>query len=276
MSHKRLSNVPQLLCPQQWRHSCCCGNAQARAEKDAAARSARLTTVTESLSQTQADINETEAAIAEAQGQLDALPPLNDLRRRLEALRGEVEGQRTELVEARSRKANALMSSAERILKVIRHRVDGMKSINDINGYMASDLMIEKVRSIIDDLVELDDSVKADDLQGRVKSIQQDAVRQLKDKLELFADGDNIISLGKHRFNINTQPLDLTIVTRDDEMCMHLTGTKFFDEILDEEFLSTRPVWKQEVVSENESVYRGEFLAWKMYQAATAEKRLPN
>jgi MoxR-like ATPase len=185
------------------------------------------------------------------------------------------EARKLSLVEARSRKANALMSSAERILKVIRHRVDGMKSINDINGYMASDLMIEKVRSIIDDLVELDDSVKADDLQGRVKSIQQDAVRQLKDKLELFADGDNIISLGKHRFNINTQPLDLTIVTRDDEMCMHLTGTKFFDEILDEEFLSTRPVWKQEVVSENESIYRGEFLAWKMYQAATAEKRLP-
>jgi len=78
-------------------------NAQARAEKDAAARSARLTTVAESLSQTQADINEIEAAMAESQGQLDALPPLDDLRRRLEALRGEVEGQRTELVDARSR-----------------------------------------------------------------------------------------------------------------------------------------------------------------------------
>ena len=184
------------------------------------------------------------------------------------------EARKLNLVEARNKKANALMTSAERILKVIKHRVDGMKSINDINGYMASDLMIEKVRGTIDELVELEDTVKADDLQGRLKAIQQDAVRQLKDKLELFADGDNIISLGKHRFNINTQPLDLTIVNRDGEMCMHLTGTKFFDEITDEGFLGTRDVWKQEVVSENGSVYRAEYLAWKMYESASAEKRL--
>ncbi len=77
-------------------------NAQAAAERDAAARSARLVTVRESLAQTEADLNESESALAEAQGQLDALPPLDDLRQRLEVLQRDVAGQRTELVEGRS------------------------------------------------------------------------------------------------------------------------------------------------------------------------------
>ena len=174
------------------------------------------------------------------------------------------EARKLNLIEARNKKANALMTSAERILKVIKHRVDGMDSINDINGYMAADLMIDKIRSTISELVELDDSVKADDLQGRLKSVHQDAVRQLKDKQELFADGENIILLGKHKFSVNVQPLDLTIVNRDGEMSLHLTGTKYFDEITNEDFLATRDVWDQEVVSENESVYRAEYLAQQM------------
>lgn len=176
------------------------------------------------------------------------------------------EARKLNLIEARNKKANALMTSSERILKVIKHRVDGMKSINDINGYMAADLMIDKIRGTIQELIDLDDSVKADDLQGRLKSIHQDAVRQLKDKLELFADGENIIQLGKHKFSVNVQPLDLTIVNRDGEMNLHLTGTKYFEEITHEVFLSTRDVWSQDVVSENGNVYRAEFLAWRMLE----------
>ncbi len=176
------------------------------------------------------------------------------------------EARKLALTESRNRKATALMSSADRILKVIRNRIEGMKSINDINGYMAADLMIEKIRSIIEQLTELDDPVKTDDLQSRLKSIQQDGVRQLKDRLELFADGENIIQLGQHKFLVNTQPLDLTIIHRDDEMHLHLTGTRFFDPIKDETFLQTRPVWKQEIISENETVYRAEYLTYLMLQ----------
>jgi MoxR-like ATPase len=174
------------------------------------------------------------------------------------------EARKLNLIEARNRKTTALMSSAERILKVIAHRVEGMKSIDEVNGYMAADLMIEKIRSTIADLIELGDTVKADDLQGRLKSVQQDGVRQLKDKLELFADGANVIQLGKHRFSVNTQPLDLTVVRREGEMHLHLTGTKYFAEIRDEAFLATRAAWDQEVVSENATVYRAEYLAYLM------------
>jgi len=171
------------------------------------------------------------------------------------------------LVEQRNKRANALMTAAERILKVIHNRLAGFKTVEEIHTYMASDLMTAKIRETIEQLLELGDSVKADDLQGRIKSVQQEAVRQLKDKQELFVGGADVIQLGKHRFNINTQPLDLTVVNRDGVQHLHLTGTKYFEAITDEAFLATRDVWEQETVSENPTVYRAEYLAWQMLKA---------
>lgn len=177
------------------------------------------------------------------------------------------ENRKLALVEARNKRANSLMSSADRILKGIKNRVEAMKSINDINGYFASDLMVDKVRDIVRQLTELEDTVKSGDIQSRLKTIREDAVRQLKDKQELFVDGKNIIQFGKHKFNVNTQPLELTVVQRDDAMFYHLTGTNFFEKVTDADFLATREVWEQEVVSESASVYRGEYLAYLMVKA---------
>src|SRR6478736_1190440 len=49
-------------------------------------------------------------------------------------------------------------------------------------------------------------------------------------------------------------------------MCFHLSGTAFFVPVENEEFLATRDVWEQQVVSENSRVYRAEWLAWQMLE----------
>lgn len=177
------------------------------------------------------------------------------------------EQRKVALIEQRNRQANAFMTASERILKVIQNRLAGFKTVEEINTYMAADLMIGKVRENIDQLFALGDSVKADDLQGRLKSAQQEAVRQLKDRQELFVGGEGVIQLGRHRFNVNTQPLDLTVVNREGVQHLHLTSTKYFDEITDPEFLAMRDVWEQEIVSENAQVYRGEYLAYQLLQS---------
>lgn len=176
------------------------------------------------------------------------------------------EQRKVALVEERSRRAQSLMTAAERILKVIQNRLANFKTVEDINAYMASDLMIAKVRETMQQLLALEDSVKADDLQGRLKSAHQEAVRQLKDRQELFVAGEAVIRLGRHRFNINTQALDLTAVLRDDRQWLHLTGTKYFEAIEDEALIETRDAWGQEVVSENREVYRAEYLAYRLLQ----------
>jgi len=182
------------------------------------------------------------------------------------------ETRKVSLVEARNKRSNALMKAAERILKGVKSRVESLESINDINAYFASDLMIDKLRDLVDQLKELEDSVKVDDVQSQLKTIREDAVRQLKDRQELFVGGENVIKFGNHHFSVNIQALDLTTVLRDGEMFLHLTGTDFFEAITDERLLMTRDVWDQEVISENQDVYRGEFLACRMLEFITTDQ----
>ncbi|NQT38088.1 MAG: DNA repair ATPase [Planctomycetes bacterium] len=181
------------------------------------------------------------------------------------------ETRKLQLIEARNKRVTALAAAADRILKGIKARVDAFTTVNEIHGYFASDLMIEKVRDLVDDLAELGDSVKVDDIQSRLKTIREDAVRQLKDRQELYEEGDSVIRLGKDRFSVNNQALDLTTVVRDGQMYYHLTGTNFFQQIADPEFLATRDVWSQEVVSENAEVYRGEYLAYQILTSAGSD-----
>lgn len=180
------------------------------------------------------------------------------------------ETRRLQLVEARSKRANSLFSAADRILKGIRNRSSRFAEVKEINAYFASDLMVEKVRDIIENLTELEDPVKAGDIQTRLKTAKEEAVRQLKDRKELFVDGENIIRMGRHSFAVNKQNLDLTIVPRDNKLFTHITGTDYFAPIADAGFEATRPVWDQSLVSENRDVYRAEFLAWKFLQTNTA------
>lgn len=178
------------------------------------------------------------------------------------------ETRKTSLLEKRNKRATNLVKSAERVLSGIRHRAEGFSEINEINGYFAGDLMISKVRDIIEELDTLGDSVKAADIQTQLKTLKEDAVRQLKDRKELYVDGKNIIQFGKHKFSVNTQELELSIVPRDEHMCFHLAGTDFFEPITDEAFLATRDVWSQEVISENNDVYRAEYLAYQYLLSA--------
>ncbi|MFT7631653.1 MAG: hypothetical protein ACI87E_002692 [Mariniblastus sp.] len=176
--------------------------------------------------------------------------------------------KKLQLVEARNKRATALMNAADRILKGIRSRVSNFGTVEEINSYFASDLMIDKVRDIVRKLDDLGESVKVDDIQSRLKTVREDTVRQLRDKNELFVDGQNIIQFGKHKFSVNTQPLDLTTVIKDGDMYFHLSGTNYFEPVLNPDLIVTKPVWDQPVVSENRDVYRAEYLAFLILQAA--------
>jgi hypothetical protein len=174
------------------------------------------------------------------------------------------ESKKVQLIEKRNKKSTSLKSSANRILKGITNRLKGMKSVNEINGYMVSDLMVDKVRDVIKELITLGDTVKADEIQSTVKRIKEDALRQLKDKNELF-ESENVITFGKHNFLVNKQNIDLTIVPKEDGQYYHITGTNFFEKINDQEFMATAPVWSQSVVSQSNQVYKSEYLAWLLF-----------
>jgi len=173
------------------------------------------------------------------------------------------EAKKLALVSSRQKRAGALAKSADRILATIGHRLASFDEVTAINAYLAGDLMVGKVRDIIGNLTALGDTVKADDIQTRLKTLREDSVRQLKDRQELFVGGRDVIQLGKHRFSVNRQELELSLVPRDGGMYFHLAGTNFFEVVQDETVLAAREFWEQEVISENAGVYRGEYLAWR-------------
>ncbi len=178
------------------------------------------------------------------------------------------ESKRVMLQEQRNRTCTSLMSAAERILQGIETRLRSFTTQNDINTYLASDMMVDKVRELIEKLDTLGDSVKADDIQSRLKTLHEDASRKLLDSLELYVDGKDIIKLGRHNFSVNTQPLDLAIIYKNEQMYFHLTGTDFYEPIVSEELDSTKNVWAQELISENSNVYRAEYLAFQIIKAS--------
>ena len=172
--------------------------------------------------------------------------------------------RKVQLEEARNKRSQTLWNSADRILKGISNHTARLKDIDELNAYFAGDSMVTKVRDIIERLAGSGDSVRSEDIAGRLKSLRQEGARQLKDKQDLFAEGENIITFGAHKFLISSGNVELTTVMRDNEMFFHLTGTDFFEEITDPEFLSTRPLWDQEWISETREIYRAEFLAFKL------------
>ena len=72
----------------------------------------------------------------------------------------------------------------------------------------AADPMVLKIADLVTDLREMDDQVKADDLEAQIKAAKEQAIRSLRDKLDIAEDGGNIIKFSKHKFSVNSQSLN--------------------------------------------------------------------
>lgn len=193
---------------------------------------------------------------------------LDELLPQLTAKREEVfeavSAKKQALLDARQRRAQSLEQAAARILEGIRRRAQTFASEDEVNAFFASDPMAGKVRELVEKLRGLSDTVRADEIEGKLKAARQEAARALRDRRDLFeegAAGGAVIKLGRHRLSVNAQPLELTIVPRGEGMAFHLTGTDFYEAVGDSDFETTRPYWEQTLVSETPEVYRGEYLA---------------
>jgi len=185
-----------------------------------------------------------------------------------EELYNAFEGKKQNIVDKLNKRMIALFNSSERILGGIANRLKGFESTEEINSYLATDIMAEKVRDISLTLRNLGDSVKADEIGSKLKSLKEETIRQLKDKQDLFVSGENVIKLGKHHFSVNTKDIDLSMVVKEDGMYYHIAGTDFWDKVQNSEMDSYQHVYNQSIVSENNDVYRSEYLAYLIFVAA--------
>ncbi|WP_446048083.1 DUF7902 domain-containing protein, partial [Streptomyces olivaceus] len=172
------------------------------------------------------------------------------------------------LSDARARRAEQLAASAARVLETVTRRCATLPDADAVSTYFASDPMVGKVRRTAGELRALGDTVRAEELDGRLKSARQEAARALRDRTDLYADDGRTLRLGTHRFAVNSQPLDLTLVPDgDDGIAFALTGTDYRTPVTDPDFAATRPYWNRSLPSESPEVYRAEHLAARLLRA---------
>jgi hypothetical protein len=179
------------------------------------------------------------------------------------------ETHKQQLTDARQSKCQTLADAAQRILQSITRRTQKFTEADQLNTFFASDGLISKLRELADSLREYDDNVKADDIDAKIKAAKEQAIRTLKDKSEIYEAGGKVIKLGpKHRFSVNTQELDITILPRNDQQNIHLIGTDFYEVIDSAPLNALKPFWTLTSPSESKTVYRGEYLAYQIIKAA--------
>ncbi|WP_299345776.1 DNA repair ATPase [uncultured Pseudoxanthomonas sp.] len=196
---------------------------------------------------------------------------LGDILSKREEMLDAFEAHKQALLDDRQRKAQSVQEAANRILEGLGRRTERFTTPDELNAFFAGDALILKLRELAGRLRELKDSVKADDIEARIKGARDQAVRGLRDRSDLFEDAGNVIRLGpRHRFSVNTQPLDLTLIPRGDTLAVHLTGTDYLAPLQEPALDALRDYWNVSLESESPSLYRGEYLACRLLDDALA------
>ncbi|WP_424211206.1 DNA repair ATPase [Streptomyces sp. BI20] len=166
-----------------------------------------------------------------------------------------------------SRRADRLAASAGRILDTVARHLTELSDPDAVNTWFASDPMVAKVRRTVEDLRGLGDLVRAEELEGRLAALRQEAGRALRDRRDLYTEGGDALRLGAHAFAVDTRPRELSLVPDAAGPVFTLTGTDYRAPVADPEFAATRPYWGQSLPSETPGVYRAEYLAARLFAA---------
>ena len=197
---------------------------------------------------------------------------LDDIMSKREEIYESFEKHKQHLLDQRQRKAQTLSDAAQRMLDNIERRCQRFKDTDTLNTYFASDILVLKIVELIKKLYDLDNAVKADDIAARFKATKESALRALRDQTDIYEDGGKVIKLGRHKFSVNTQALDLTIIPRNGELNLHITGTDYFEALEHPDLFALKKYWEMTLESETKQVYRAEYLAYLIVQAAEQHK----
>ncbi|AVV45142.1 DNA repair ATPase [Streptomyces sp. P3] len=189
---------------------------------------------------------------------------LGELADKRDEVHGAFSARKQTLADTRARRAERVADSARRVLQTVARRAGALADADAIATYFTSDPTAAKVRRLADELRELGDQVRAEELDGRLKAARQEALRALRDRTDLYADDGRTLRLGTHCFAVNTQPLDLTLVPHGDTLAFALTGTDYRSPVTDPDFAATRLYWDRPLPSESPEVYRAEHLAARL------------
>ncbi|RPE42150.1 DNA repair ATPase [Streptomyces sp. Ag109_O5-1] len=197
-----------------------------------------------------------------------------DLALRREEIRQAFAARRQTLLDEAAARADRVAASALRALEALRRRLAGLGSAADIHAAQAADPMASWVRAAAGELRGLDDQVRAQELEDGLLDAVRTALRELRDRADLTEDGGAAVRLGRHRFAVRREPVELTLQPDGDGLAFAVTGTGYRRPAHLPELLTGREFWTQPLVSESPALYRAEYLAAALLPTATAGEPL--
>lgn len=204
--------------------------------------------------------------IEELEGRFAAQPKFaEELVSRREAALEAFTARREQLSAQREKRSATLKAAIARILDGIPRRVSRLNDGDEIHAFFASDTLVDRARTQIEQLREEGDAVSADEAAGRLQGLKEGGLRDARDRADLGSSG-NALALGKHRFSIERRTLELVLLHDDDRLVMQLAGTDYRRPLQWPEAEPYRDVWAQSLISENDAVYRAEFLAAALFE----------
>ncbi|WP_045463327.1 DNA repair ATPase [Vibrio hyugaensis] len=215
--------------------------------------------------------------LAKLVGQLDKLESrfadfdqfLTEIYSKRDEIQSTLDNHKQQLIAGQQRRVQNLLQAANVTMSSVEKRVERFDDVAGLNSYFATDAMVLKLQQLSQTIRDLGDSVKADSVDAKLKSLQDQSLRALRDNQDIFEKGGTVLRLGKHRFSVNQQPLDLSLVDQSGELALHISGTDFYQAVEDQAFLDLQTVSRLDVASESEDVYRAEYLAYLILHQAS-------
>ncbi|WP_186175829.1 DNA repair ATPase [Vibrio jasicida] len=215
--------------------------------------------------------------LAKLVGQLDKLESrfadfdqfLTEIYSKRDEIQSTLDNHKQQLIAGQQRRVQNLLQAANVTMSSVEKRVERFDDVAGLNSYFATDAMVLKLQQLSQTIRELGDTVKADSVDAKLKSLQDQSLRALRDNQDIFEKGGTVLRLGKHRFSVNQQPLDLSLVDQSGELALHISGTDFYQAVEDKAFLDLQTVSRLDVASESEDVYRAEYLAYLILHQAS-------
>lgn len=196
---------------------------------------------------------------------------LGDIVAKREEVLETFEAHRQAQQDERQRRAQGVLDAALRIVQSLPKRTEKLASSDALHAFFAGDPLIAKLKELAQRLrEELHDPVKADDIDSRIKTLRDQAFRALQDRTDLYEGDGNLIRLGRHRFSVGNQELELTLLPRGKELFLHIVGTEYFEPVNNAELAGLQGYWDAATPAESPSLYRGEYLALQVVQAMRA------
>jgi hypothetical protein len=174
------------------------------------------------------------------------------------------ETHKQQLINEKQKRIQSIVNNANLTLNSIKNRVQKITTIDDLNSYFGSDALVLKYQQFVENVKNLGDNTKSDDLFSAFKNVKDQSLRQLRDTQDIYEDNGNVLKLGKHKFSVNKTPVDLTMINKEGTNYLHITSTDFYEEIKNEELLNLKAFTDNTVLSESSNVYRSEYLAYQV------------